>query len=75
MPSGAAPLGIVYATDARAEGSVRVVGWIPANMHAPIVYPLARLAASTNPEAEGFRRYLVSAEGKGIFQRYGFGTR
>jgi molybdate transport system substrate-binding protein len=72
---GAAPLGIVYATDARAEGAVRVAGWIPANVRAPIVYPLARLAASTNPEAEAFRRFLVSAEGKGIFRRYGFGTR
>ncbi len=72
---GAAPLGIVYATDARAESAVRVAGWIPANSHSPIVYPLARLAASSNPEAEGFRRFLVSAEGKGIFRRYGFGTR
>lgn len=72
---GAAPLGIVYATDARAEGSVRVAGWIPANAHWPIIYPVARLAASTNPEAEAFRRYLVSPEGKGIFRRFGFGTR
>ncbi len=72
---GAAPLGIVYATDARADGAVRVTGWIPANMHRPIVYPLARLVASSNPEAEGFRRFLVSAEGKGILGRYGFGTR
>lgn len=72
---GAAPLGIVYATDARAESAVRVAGWIPASSHAPIIYPLARLAASSNPEAEGFRRFLVSAEGKGIFRRYGFGTR
>ena len=26
-------------------------------------------------DAEGFRRYLVSAEGKAIFRRFGFGTR
>lgn len=72
---GAAPLGIVYATDARAESGVRVAGWIPASAHWPIVYPVARLAASTNPEAEAFRRYIVSVEGKGIFRRFGFGTR
>lgn len=72
---GAAPLGIVYATDARAESAVRIAGWIPAEAHAPILYPLARLAGSTNPEAEGFRRYLLSEEGKSIFRRYGFGTR
>ena len=72
---GAAPLGIVYATDARAESAVRVAGWIPASAHKPITYPLARLAAATNPDAEGFRRYLLSAEGKAIFVRYGFGAR
>ena len=72
---GAAPLGIVYATDARAQSAVRVAGWIPAGAHAPILYPLARLAGSTNPEGEGFRRYLLSDEGKAIFRRYGFGTR
>lgn len=72
---GAAPLGIVYATDARADSSVRVAGWIPANTHEPIVYPVARLAASSNPEAESFRRFIVSAEGKAIFRQYGFGTR
>ena len=72
---GAAPLGIVYATDARADGAVRVAGWIPATAHKPITYPVARIAAATHPEAEGFRRFLVSEEGKALFRRYGFGTR
>ena len=72
---GAAPLGIVYATDARADPGVRVVGMFPAGSHAPISYPLAILARSTHRDAEGFRRYLVSAEGKAIFRRFGFGTR
>ncbi len=72
---GTAPLGVVYATDARAEPAVRVAGWIPASAHQPITYPVARLAASTNPDAEGFRRFLVSAEGKAVFVRFGFGTR
>jgi len=72
---GEAPLGIVYATDARADKRVRVVGIFPANSHRPIVYPLARLSASTNPDAEGFRRFLASAPGKAIFRAYGFGTK
>lgn len=72
---GAAPLGVVYATDARAEPAVRIAGWIPAAAHKPITYPLTRLAASKNPEAEAFRRYLISAEGKAVFARFGFGTR
>ena len=69
---GAAPLGIVYATDAFAEPHVRIVGVFPPASHAPIAYPLARLKGSTNPEGEAFRRFLVSGEGKAIFRHYGF---
>jgi molybdate transport system substrate-binding protein len=72
---GAAPLGVVYATDARADPGVRVVGTFPAASHDPISYPVALIAASRNPEAEGFRRYLVSSEGKAVFRRFGFGTK
>lgn len=72
---GEAPLGVVYATDARAARGVRVVATFPAGSHAPISYPLATLNATTNPQAEGFRRFLISAEGKAIFRRFGFGTR
>ena len=72
---GAAPLGIVYATDARASTRVRVVGTFPADSHPPITYPIARLRASTNPEAEAFRRFLLSREGKAIFARRGFSVR
>ncbi|WP_267433253.1 molybdate ABC transporter substrate-binding protein [Sphingomonas sp. GM_Shp_1] len=72
---GAAPYGIVYATDAKASPRVHVVGLFPAASHSPITYPLARLKASTNPQAEGFRRFLLSSEGKAIFRRYGFSTR
>ncbi len=72
---GAAPLGVVYLTDARAEPAVRVVGVFPAGAHTPITYPLARLAASTNTDAEGFRRFLLSGAGKAIFRRFGFTPR
>jgi molybdate transport system substrate-binding protein len=72
---GAAPLGIVYATDARAEPGVRVVAVFPPGSHAPVSYPIAALAGATNPEGEGFRRFLLGGEGKAIFRRFGFGTR
>jgi molybdate transport system substrate-binding protein len=72
---GEAPLGIVYATDARASRQVRVVGVFPANSHPPITYPVAVLRSSANPGAEGFRRFLISREGKSIFARRGFTTR
>lgn len=72
---GVAPLGIVYATDARADPGVRVVGTFPPASHAPISYPVATLAASRNPEGEAFRRWLVSTPGKAVFRRFGFGTK
>ncbi|CUS45381.1 MAG: molybdate ABC transporter substrate-binding protein [Pseudomonadota bacterium] len=72
---GAAPLGIVYATDAKASAKVRIAGVFPTSSHPPITYPIARLKASANPEGEAFRHFLVSHEGKAIFVRYGFSAR
>jgi molybdate transport system substrate-binding protein len=72
---GAAPVGIVYATDARASHQLRAARLLPANSHPPIRYPLARLKASTSPDAEPFRRFLLSGAGKAIFARYGFSPR
>jgi molybdate transport system substrate-binding protein len=69
---GAAPFGIVYATDAMASHQVRVVDTFAPALHPRITYPLAVLRASTNPEAESFRRFLLSREGKAIFARRGF---
>lgn len=71
---GEAPLGIVYATDAMADRRVRVVATFPDSSHAPIVYPLAVLAASRHGEAEPFRRFLLSPRGQAVFRRFGFGA-
>lgn len=67
---GAAPFGIVYATDARASSAVRVAGLFPAGSHPPIRYPVARLRGG-GAEAEGFRRWLLGP-GRAILLRYGF---
>ena len=72
---GAASLGIVYATDAKASKQVRIAGVFPESTHPAITYPIARLTTSRNPEAEAFRRFLVSRSGKAIFVRYGFSAR
>lgn len=73
---GAAPYGIVYATDARASTRVRIAGVFPAASHAPIVYPVARLANGPAPrEAEGFRHFLLSRAGQAILARRGFAPR
>lgn len=69
---GAAPFGIVYRTDARASRLVRVAGVFPAASHPPIRYPVARLRRSVHPDAEAFRRFLASADGRALFARHGF---
>ncbi|HEX7873447.1 MAG TPA: molybdate ABC transporter substrate-binding protein [Sphingobium sp.] len=69
---GETPFGIVYATDALASKGVRVVATFPAASHPPITYPIALLKSATSRDAEPFRRFLISREGKAIFARYGF---
>ena len=69
---GEAPLGIVYRTDAAADPNVKVVGAFPANSHPPIIYPMALLASSTNPDAEAFVVFLKSAAARPFFEKQGF---
>jgi len=68
---GEAPLGIVYATDARIEPRVQIVGTFPENTHAPIVYPAA-LTKDAKPAAEAFLVYLKGPAAGAILQREGF---
>lgn len=69
---GAAPFGIVYATDARASKKVKVIGVFPPASHPPITYPVAVLKSASSPDAEGFRRFLLSRQAKAIFAAHGF---
>jgi molybdate transport system substrate-binding protein len=69
---GEAPLGIVYATDANAEPNVKVVGAFPADSHPPILYPVALLAASKNPDATAFYDFLKSDAAKPAYVKQGF---
>ena len=69
---GATPLGVVYATDAKASDKVTVVAVFPSETHPPIHYPVARLTRSDRREAEAFRRFLLSDEAGAIFAARGF---
>lgn len=70
---GEAPLGIVYATDARAEPKVRVVAEFPERTHAKIVYPAARIVSSADPNrSAGFLRFLKGALAQTLFKADGF---
>jgi molybdate transport system substrate-binding protein len=69
---GEAPLGIVYQTDAAADRGVKVVGVFPDNIHRPIIYPIAAVAASTNPADASYLAYLKSPAARPIFEKQGF---
>ncbi len=67
-----APLGIVYATDAAADPSVKVVGVFPEDTHPPIIYPAALTADSRNPNAVRLLDFLSSPAAKPTFEKEGF---
>jgi molybdate transport system substrate-binding protein len=71
---GEAPLGIVYRTDAAVEPAVRIVAAFPPDTHPPIVYPIALMAASQNPNAPALLTYLHGAAARAQFQKAGFTT-
>jgi molybdate transport system substrate-binding protein len=68
---GEAVLGIVYATDAKVEPAVKIVGTFPAESHPPIIYPVAA-TTSTGPGASDYLTFLHSQAAKTIFEKYGF---
>jgi molybdate transport system substrate-binding protein len=72
VDAGEALLGIVYASDAKADAAVRVVGVFPENSHPPITYPSAVLAASKSEDAKAFLGFLQSDKAKVIFEAQGF---
>lgn len=69
---GEAPAGIVYATDAAADKSVRVLDAFPTDTHPPILYPVAQLATSRHPQAAAWLSHLRSTAAKAVFEKNGF---
>jgi molybdate transport system substrate-binding protein len=68
---GETPLGIVYATDAKAEQQVTVVGTFPDGSHPPIVYPVAA-TATAKPHVGRYLAFIRSATAKAILEGNGF---
>jgi molybdate transport system substrate-binding protein len=63
-----ATLGIVFDTDARLDQGVTVIGAFPDDSHQRIVYPLAKVARSHNPDASGVLKFLTSPEVEPVFR-------
>jgi len=69
---GEAAAGIVYQTDAAADPNVRIVGTFPQDTHPPIVYPVAILQTSKNPDAAAFVAFLKTSTAARLFEKQGF---
>jgi len=70
---GEAPLGIVYATDAKIA-PVKVVGTFPESSHPSIIYPVA-LTKNASPAARAFLMFLEGPDARAIFTKAGFTPR
>ncbi|MEL6980361.1 MAG: molybdate ABC transporter substrate-binding protein [Pseudomonadota bacterium] len=70
---GEAPLGVVYATDARLATTVRRIGLFPRESHRRILYPAALTAeAAAESEAAAFLAHLSAPSAEAIFAELGF---
>ena len=72
---GETPLGIVYASDAKAEPGVRVVATFPEDSHPPIVYPVAALRGARAAQATRFVQWLASPDADALFTKRGFAVK
>ena len=68
---GAAPFGIVYATDARAEPRVTLRATFPEESHPPIRYSVAAIAGRET-SAGPFLAFLETGTARAVFEAHGF---
>ncbi len=67
--------GIVYRTDAQVADNVQIVATAPENTHSPVIYPVAVIKDSENPNAATeLVGFLTTPEAKAVFEEYGFVT-
>ncbi len=73
VAQGDAHAAIVYVTDVVAAGTAVAAVAIPPEQNVTAIYPIAPIAASSNPKlARSFVSYVVSPAGQGILAKYGF---
>jgi molybdate transport system substrate-binding protein len=75
VESGNADAGVVYETDAKLSKQIKVVATASPKLHSPIVYPVAVLKRSKQPEAaRAYAEFLQSDQASAVFKQYGFGV-
>lgn len=73
VEDGNVEAGIVYATDARISQKVTVGFPVPANYSEPVIYPIAVVKDSKQPElARAFVAFVTGPQGQAILQAKGF---
>lgn len=73
---GEVEAGVVYRTDTMTKAKeVKIAAAAPEKSHKPVVYPLGMVKGSNNENAaREFITAVVSAEGKAVLKKYGFGV-
>lgn len=73
VESGDCEAGIVYETDAKTSGKVKIAAYAPEKSHSPILYPVAAIKSSKHAdEAKEFLNFLNNDKAKKVFEKYGF---
>lgn len=72
VAQGAAPLGIVYETDAKASALVQILDHLPRESHPPIIYPAAATTTGQQQASLAFLSFLQGEIAQAIFVGQGF---
>lgn len=73
VEAGEVDCGVVYATDAAISDKVKILLTAPEDTHKPVIYPVAMVTSSKNPEiAKDFLTFLGENEQKAVLEKYGF---
>lgn len=73
VATGNVDAGIVYSSDAKVSEDIKIVATASEDSHSPVIYPVAVLQDSVNPEAaQELEEFLFTPEAKTIFEEYGF---
>lgn len=72
VETGNAEAGLVYDTEVRLSGKLRVAASAPAGSHSPILYPAAAVRGPRSEAARAFLDFLSGPEAHAVFARHDF---
>ena len=76
VDTGEVDAGVVYATDAAISKGNKVICTAPEGSHKPVIYPMAIIKSTKQAEAaKAFAAYMAGADGKKVFEKYGFAVK